>query len=73
MDVSKGKFGDGHVSILLETIEADRDGGVVKDWEMQPGFGEYAYLMTGIWISPATRVLELHIGSQLRSSTASWY
>ena len=71
--VSKGKFGDGHISILLETPDADRRGGVVTDFGIQPGFGEYAYLMTGIWISPATRVLELHIGSQLRSSTASWY
>ncbi len=71
--VSKGKFGDGHISLLLETSEADRRGGVVSDTGVQPGFGEYAYLITGIWISPATRVLELHIGPSLRGSTASWY
>lgn len=71
--VSKGAFGNGHVSLLLETPEADRWGGVVQDTGIQPGFGEYAYLMTGIFISPATRVLELHLGASLRGSTASWY
>ncbi len=71
--ISKGYFGDGHVSLLLETPEADRWGGIVSDTGIQPGFGEYAYLLTGIWISPATRVLELNLGMNLRSSTATWY
>jgi len=71
--VSKGKFGDGHISLLLETPDADRRGGVVSDVGVQPGFGEYAYLITGIWIAPSVRVLELRIGPQLRSSTVVWY
>jgi hypothetical protein len=29
--VSKSKFGDGHISLLLETPDADRFGGVVSD------------------------------------------
>jgi hypothetical protein len=71
--VSKSKFGDGHISLLLETPDADRFGGVVSDVGVQPGFGEYAYLLTGIWISPATTHIFLNIGPQLRSSTVSWY
>ena len=71
--ISKGKFGDGHISLLLETPQADRTRGVVKDTGVQPGFGEYAYLISGIWIGPTTRFINLNIGSQLRSSTVTWY
>jgi hypothetical protein len=71
LSFKRGQFGSGNISILLEPLGAG--GKVYRALDLAPAFGEYRFLLEGIWLAPNTEVVFLNITNVLNQSSASWY